>query len=323
MKAMLAVVVFFLWFVPRIATKAHGDESAIAKAREFGTDYALNAEFGIPQYLLKTRLKAYSSPDSPILYESIGEMVVLKSKLGTIERFKQAAKIITDDRPVRAPDLPTFANNEDWERITFDGKLYTVRDDVGNKQKPELVNEKYRRLHWVPQSECVELLDWPLLTLGSFRRGPAVKNLSNVYFGNNRPVPHECLAATEFSDGRVESYWGAYTKSEFIWFRVFKSGLLVRQEVLYYDKIFLPQEGIPDREKGIPLAIVNTTWGKLNDVDDVPVLVEAVLCDEPWKDKSTVTVIAKFDIYGESSTQFTNATETLKSLKSSIPDAKE
>ena len=297
-------------------SKVVADDSIIDEAIESAKTFALTCEYGLPQSLQRITVDVNASPDSVYLYESKGHMERLKSKDGIVDRCSWKPTVIADDRPFKSYDVDVFAMHDDWCRLKIDGKEYVVTPQKGLTH----MDDDYSKTNWVPQSVVVEAFDWPFANKGLFRRN-AEQNIARIVFQNN---PNQvCLRANRTKTGGTESVWGVNKKLYFLVYYNFESDLLVRYEVVYFEKgIENPLKSIPDKSEGSPYSVVSTKWGKL-DGEDVPISIDAIIRTGFKKDNPTLNVIAKIECFGVESKEFAAAKSKLLKWKQEISGSKD
>ena len=249
----------------------------------------------LQEHFMVVEFEAESSADSLLLFRSKGKMRRLRTKTGEYEVCVVNPEVLTDDRKVKSENpLSTPCTDE---HIVVKGKVWSsVQTADGNGKLTRswvLVDEQYKRFHFLPNFRCIHLSDWPFVVESSFDASNSKGNIvRDVYLGSNR-----CFRAREISKGVVESSWTISPKSNGLGVLECRDGLPVKRQSYSFPFIYEPEKELPDLKKGVLESSVETQWAKLPGDVDVPRLVNANFFDNSREDPSSIQFVAKIKVF--------------------------
>ncbi|MFN9411047.1 MAG: hypothetical protein ACK56W_01525 [Pirellula sp.] len=300
MQASSIVLVFFGWLIHTV----NAGDYDVLDAKEAAGDYVAHSILEMPRYLMVADVTVEASPESPLLFESKGKMIVLSTASGFDEECSWRPTIIADDRDKKKRAETVFASMVSMKRMERAGERVV---DIGETGL-ERMDEGFNKGKFVPVGgRCIRLFDWPLHGESCFRTSLGVPNMPEISFGKDRI----CFHAKELAPETIESYW-AVKGAKPVGFQVatFKKALPVKNEYYLSPKV-MDLELVPSRKGAKCFAIVETRWKDLGGTM-VPDLVKSVLFDNPWKSDSNVELIAKITVYDDKSKEYQEASKNFE-----------
>ncbi len=282
-----------LWISLNVHAFAEGN--ALEEAKRLGNDYIAYSTSAMPKYFMIADILARSSPDSPLQFNSKGEMKLLRNDDGSYEESSWYPTIHSDHRLSKPLDL--FASIVSLKLIRI-GNLSAIERPDGDLA---LLDEKYFRENFVhPGGRSILLFDWPFHSRACFRVQGGLPNLAEVVFGKSK----KCFFATELESDVIESYWTVADNETPGGFQIctFKSGLPVKNEYfLASNKLDLKL--VPNREDGKCVVVVETKWREMAN-QKVPLVVRSKLFDNPWKNENYVTMETRIELFDDKSMEY-------------------
>jgi hypothetical protein len=282
---------------------AYPDDS-VNHAKSVAQDYMDNEEFALGDYLMVVDLNVTTSPESDLLFSSVGQMSLFCEGKDSLSFLSWRPTIADDARQGKNQTAARpFASYETVFEASIQGKKYLVVEG------DQLVPLEEKNLA-VPFHCVVRPYDWPLHTLESFSRigSRDTRGLGKVCFGNKI-----CFSATE-TNQMLESFWGVPTEAS-AYFRVrSKDDLIVRSELVLMEKKAKP-ESIDVRDKRHKvLNDIQTKWTKLGDAD-VPEEVNSWMLRESSTSSCLYQLQAKLKFFAENSPEYKSSVKKLALLR--------
>ncbi|MFY7878396.1 MAG: hypothetical protein ACOVQM_23255 [Pirellula sp.] len=309
-ERVLFFLVFFCTLVNSLSVRSEllADEVGREKAREEADLFLVQCEIGARECLYVANVSITSAADASLLFESKGLHQRLQVKEGDLEIVSWFPKVFSDDRDDKTT-LPVYVQvANQWTRFHDQGREFGVFAKEDGTQEAVVINTKTIQKIFYPQCWSIELYDWPFVRGDIFVRS-SERGLASISFAGE----HQCFDGTIQSDGSVESCWGRPGKSNFLLYHVFKDGLLIKEEVMFFEKEFHPEIKLPDKKFGISFSIVETKWKTLGD-DDVPSRVHATFRDGFQLERSLNDLVAEIKCFDKDSMEFKEAVEVRKKL---------
>lgn len=315
-------VLFFLTFLCTlmnsvgVSSELLADEAGREKAKEEADLFLVQCEIGAKECLYVAKVSIASAADAALLFESKGLHQRLQVKEGDLEIVSWFPKVLSDNRDDKTA-LPVYAQvANQWTRFHDQGREFGVFAKAGGTQEAVPITPKTIERMFYPQCWSIELYDWPFVRGDIFERN-SQRGLAAISFEGK----HQCFDGTIKSDGSVESCWGRSGKSNFLLYHVFKDGLLVKEEVMFFENEFHPEIKLPAKKSGISFSIVETMWKKLGD-DDVPSKVHATFRDGFQRERSLNDLVAEIQCFDKDSKEFKEAVDVRKKLVEQVTAGK-
>lgn len=278
------------------------DDALIKSVKDEIELYDVSFSEILHEHFMVVEFEAESSADSLLLFRSKGKMRRLQTKTGEYVFCVVNPEVLTDDRKVKSENpLSTPCTDE---HIVVKGKVWSsVQTAAGNGKLTSswvLVDEQYKRFHFLPNFRCIPLSDWPFVVESYFDASNSKRNIvRDVYLGSNR-----CFRAREIGNGVVESSWTISPKSNGLGVLECRDGLPVKRQSYSFPFIYEPEKELPDLKKGVLESSVETQWAKLPGDIDVPRLVNASFFDNSLEDPSSIQFLAKIKVFFPDSPEY-------------------
>lgn len=193
-KTLLLVLILAI-FAIKMPFISVADDSLIKSVKDEIELYNVSFSEILKEHFMVVEFEAESSADSLLLFRSKGKMRRLQTKTGEYVLCVVNTEVLTDDRKVSSKNpLSTPCTDE---HILVKGKVWssvqTADGDGKLTRSWVLVDEQYKRFHFLPNFRCIPLSDWPFVVESSFDASNSKGNIvRDVYLGSNR-----CFRAVE------------------------------------------------------------------------------------------------------------------------------
>ncbi len=268
----------------------NGLEDLREEAQKRADVFVIEAEAGLPEFLMIAEITTESSPDAPLLFRSKSRMEMLRLSGIQAERFICSPSVLADDRenPFKksgaTPQKPSFARVENWKRIHFDGKSYDLLDLYGQPQEPVFIrpDDRFASLGF---TTCLTPWDWVLLRPGVIDRN--AKDLPKQIFSEKK----KCLSAKQLKGEDLFSLWAIPSNDVRVVNTTVFSEFLIKNYSVHYFRQPIDLENV-ELSQAVQIGSTETTWGKCG-TTPVPKTVVSKIRETPKSELMTYVIDLK------------------------------
>ena len=291
------------------------EDELIAQAKSCAKAFALEAEFGLDNYLMTAEISADATPQSELLFTASASMEILQYSNVRLDRFECRPKILDDDRVIKNKvkgsklDPGPFARMENWENLKVGEKAYSLRDRNGKRVPPVLSGPADVYMQSI-NTGCMKPFDWPIHGPSSFH----AQNNEHDFYKHTFGLERVCVFA-ERKGELLESHWikpgPAVIAIRSVFFR---ENLPVSSELFLFGRPIDPKKY--DLKNAVSLVKTETRWHECGGTF-VPKSVVSKITETPGNPQ-TVLLVVKMKVSSEGDEDFEGRKQEINRLVESI-----